>query len=532
MEPSADTLRSFALAKRLRQPWESKWQRLVDLAMPYRTAFHGKSDQPTAAVYDSTGIVGLEEMANRLQSGIIPAGQQWARFEGEEPDPESKAGLQAVQDYVFAKLDLSNFHSEANDAFKDLSGFGQGCMKLAAGDWRSPLVATAIPLPDVWVTPGANGTWADVHVRHRLPRYAVAAQWPDAGPVPEAGQLEKPADRDDGAVLEVIDSWVRDLGSPTERWLNETHIDGRHLLRRREETGEGACPYVFGRWSKAAGDLYAVGQGMLALPDMETLNEVSRLILAHGEMGLSGMWQAEDDGVLNPWAVKLEPGTIIPIAQGSRGLLPVQHPGTKIDLGMMQLEERRHAIRKALYNEQMGARSGTPPTAFEIQERMQELARQIGPAYHRVWTEMVVPLLVRAVRVLKDQGKIVLPRIDGKKLRLVAASSMVRAQAIGDMQRAKAFLTDVGQFFGPQAVQTAVSLERFLALAAARYDVPGDLAFSPAEMQANAERTGAMLGGAMAQTGAGPEAVAPLLAAMGAKAPKGVGGGGTPGGMA
>ena len=528
---SADARRSFDLARRLRQPWEGRWQRLQDLAMPYRQAFAGNNKDGTprepVSVYDSTGIVSIEEFANRLCSGIVPAGRQWARFEAERgADDRLRAGLQQVQDEVFRLLDGSNFHAEILDVFKDLVGPGQGCLRLSAGDWTMPVRSQAIPLADAWVTPGAEGAWADIHVRYRLPRYAVRRQWPGA-PVPEKGRDERCKGEDQ---VEVIDTWLRDLESPTERWRQETHMqDGGLLLNEREHAGMGSCPYVFGRWSKSAGDLYAVGQGLLALPDLETLNEVSRLILAHADLGLSGMWQAEDDGVLNPWSVRLEPGTIIPIAPQSKGLQPLSHPGTKIDLGMMQLEERRHAIRKALYCEQLGAREGTPPTAFEIDTRMAELARQLGPTYHRVWQEMVVPILVRVRRVLIDAGRIRMPLLDGKEVRAVAASSMVRAQAVGDVQRVKAFMGDVQALFGPQAVAEAFSLEGFLDFARERYDVPGGIAFSGAQMKANAEAKGRALGQAAGAMGVGAAEAAPLLKAIaggGAKRPGGDGGGG------
>ncbi len=532
-EPSPDTLRSLQLGRRIRSPWEGKWQRLIELAMPYRTSFWGDGvGMPTATIYDSAGVVGIEEMANRLQSGILPAGQQWARLEPHEgADENLRVGLQSVQDEMFRQLDRSNFHAEINDAFKDLSGFGQCCVRITGGDWQMPLRVQAIPLPNVWVTPGPDGRWADIHVRYRLPCYAIEAQWPGAQVPRDLKSYE--GERDDGQMVEVIDSWLRDLGSATEKWQQETHIGAKHVIARREHSGAGACPYVFGRWSKAAGDLYAVGQGMLALPDLETLNEIERLVLAHAEMGLSGMWQAEDDGVLNPWSVRLEPGTIIPIAPGSKGLQAVPHPGTKVDLGLMQPEERRHAIRKMLFNEQLGARSGTPPTAFEIQERMQDLARQVGPAFHRVWHELVVPMLVRVRRVLIDQGVVVMPLIDGQKVKAVSASSMVRAAAIGDMQRIKAMLNDVAMFWGPQAIAQSFELSRFLEIAADRYDVPRNLPYTRAEMQQNAQRTGEMMGGAMAQAaeaGAGTDVLGPLLAAMGGSG-KGMGGGGTPGGM-
>jgi hypothetical protein len=277
--------------------------------------------------------------------------------------------------------------------------------------------------------------------------------------------------------------------------------------------------------------VYGQGQGMFALPAIEVANEAVRLILAHGEMALAGMWQAEDDGVLNPWSVQLVPGAIVPIAQGSRGLMPLQMPTTRMDIGQLVVEEQRHAIRKALYNEQLGPREGTPPTAFEVQERMADLARQIGPAYGRVWQEVVVPVFLRTLKVLRDQGLITMPRVDGERVRVAAASSLVRSASVGEVRRINEWLGGIAQLYGPAAVQTMVPAERYMRLTADKLDIPPNLPFAPSEIAANAQKAGELLamaggsGGQGERTGGTP--LAPLLAALSS----GKGGGGGMGSM-
>lgn len=511
-ELSKDVERSFALAQQLRTPWESRWQRFVHLAMPYRTHFFTQAapgSAPSVTIYDDTGVTATEEMASRLQTGIMPSGVEWAGIEAEKggtATDDLRRGLAAVQTEMFRLLHRSNFGSEVNDALKDMAGFGNCCLRLTGGDWSMPVRAMAIPLPNAWVTPGPDGTLGDIHVRYRLPAYAVRAQWPGAD-LPQ--ELLRTGE---AGLIDVIDSWVRDLDSPVEHWLNQVHVGCKHVLRQRQEKGAGSCEYIFGRWSKAAGEVYASGQGMLALPTIETLNEVRRLILAHAEMGLSGMYQAEDDGILNPWSIQLEPGLIVPIAPGSRGLMPIQPPGSRIDLGLMELDKLRLQVRKTMFNDQLAPNDGrTPPTAFEIQERQNDLLRQLGPAYHRIWNEMTVPLLVRLRRILVDQGRIVMPLIDGKAIRVVAASSMVKAQSIGEVQRVKQALSDIATFYGPQAVQMMTDGEAFAHYVEDRYDVPSGIINSSEKIAANAQRLGAVAGQAM---GAGMD-IAPLVSALG-----------------
>ena len=86
---------------------------------------------------------------------------------------------------------------------------------------------------------------------------------------------------------------------------------------------------------------------MTALPDIKTANKVVELILKNASIAVTGIWLADDDGVLNPANIKLVPGSIIPKAVGSSGLTPLQAPG-RFDVSHLVLEDLRARIRHAL----------------------------------------------------------------------------------------------------------------------------------------------------------------------------------------
>lgn len=302
----------------------------------------------------------------------------------------------------------------------------------------TPLRFQAIPLADAWVTPGPDGTIGDVHVRYRVPGYVVRAQYPGA-------ELPRDLGGQNGAQnVAVIDSWIRDLDSPTERWLREVHVEGKHLLVRKIEAGRGSCCYIFGRWSKAAGELYGVGQGMQALPAIEVVNEAVRLILAHGEMALAGMWQAEDDGVLNPATVRLVPGAIIPKAPGSSGLTPLAAPGD-FDVSQLVLDDLRARIRRALLADRLGPvrDSAARMTATEVIERSAETARLLGATYGRLQAELLTPLIARCLAILRRRGEAPPVMLDGREVRLRYASPLAQVQGRADAANTLLFLQAV-----------------------------------------------------------------------------------------
>ena len=91
--------------------------------------------------------------------------------------------------------------------------------------------------------------------------------------------------------------------------------------------GLGSNPYIVYRWSKCAGEVYGRGPLQLALPAIKTSNLVIELILENAQMSISGMYQVEDDGVINVDNIALIPGTVIPKAAGSTGLQPISPAG-------------------------------------------------------------------------------------------------------------------------------------------------------------------------------------------------------------
>ena len=137
----------------------------------------------------------------------------------------------------------------------------------------------------------------------------------------------------------------------------------------------------------------------MALPAIKTANLVIELILENAQMAISGMYQVEDDGVINVDNIQLIPGTIIPKALGSTGLTPVQAAGD-FRVSDIVIKDMRTNIKKALYNDMLGnPNEKTPMSATEVAERMADLSRQIGAAFGRLQAELVNPVLQRVLYI-------------------------------------------------------------------------------------------------------------------------------------
>jgi len=132
---------------------------------------------------------------------------------------------------------------------------------------------------------------------------------------------------------------------------------------------------------------------------------VVELVLKNASIAVTGIWQADDDGVLNPATIKLVPGAIIPKAVGSAGLTPLEAPG-RFDVSQLVLDDLRAAIRKALLADKLGQINAPRMTATEVLERAAEMARVLGATFGRLQSELLSPLISRTIAILARRGEI------------------------------------------------------------------------------------------------------------------------------
>ena len=238
----------------------------------------------------------------------------------------------------------------------------------------------------------------------------------------------------------------------------------------------GVCsnPCICFRWSKCAGEVYGRGPLMNALSAIKTTNLTIELILENAQMSISGIYQMDDDGVVNPDTIQLVPGSIIPKAIGSAGLQPIQAAGG-FDVAQLVLGDMRLNIKRALYNDMLGNPDRTPASATEVAERMADLSRRIGSAFGRLQAELVQPVLQRVIYILKKQGRIDLPTVNGREVKIKSVSPLAQAQANQDITSVARFLELIQGRLCPAMMQLLVNYEATADFLAKNFGVPDTL---------------------------------------------------------
>lgn len=366
----------------LRAPWLNRWDNALRYTMP-------KEDDDVATLFDATAADAVDNLAASMYSLLTPPESLWISLIPESEDsPDAATAAMALR----ANLNDSNFYTTIHQCYLDLVILGTACLFMA----ENPIGAdsafsfTAIPMKDIAILPNAVFHTASMPAREVMEKYP---SW-----TPPA-ELRDAIKKDPDMPLKLVQSLV---GKDFTAWLDVGgDIENNIVSKGTFETN----PYLIFRWSVASGELYGRGPVLRALPDIKTANKVVELVLKNATIAVSGIWQADDDGVINLSNINLTPGAIIPKAVGSSGLTPLSS-GADFDVSQIILKDLRERIRHALLADRLGLLSEKEMTATEIMARNADMMRILGATYGRLLHEFIRPLCERGLQILSRRGVI------------------------------------------------------------------------------------------------------------------------------
>ncbi len=365
-----------------RAPWVARWDAAMRYTMP-------TTDTDAATLFDATAADAVDNLAASIYSLMTPPESLWISLVPEsDASPDADAATAALR----ANLNDSNFYTTIHQCYLDLVILGTACLFMA----ETPIGAssafsfTAVPMRDIAILPGAVFHTATMPAREVMEKYPT---W-----TPPA-EIRDQIKRDPATPLRLVQSLV---GTEFTAWLDVGgNIQNNIVARGTFETN----PYIIFRWSVLSGEQYGRGPVLRALPDIKTANKVVELVLKNATIAVSGIWQADDDGVINLNNINLTPGAIIPKAVGSSGLTPLSS-GADFDVSQIILKDLRERIRHALLADRLGLLSEKEMTATEIMARNSDMMRILGATYGRLLHEFIRPLTDRGLQILSRRGVI------------------------------------------------------------------------------------------------------------------------------
>ena len=375
-------LQLYKRAIRLREPWISRWDDARRYTVP-------TSDTDLATLFDATASDAADNLAASIYTLLTPPESMWLQLVPESDlSPDAEYATQVLR----ANLNDSNFYTTIHQCYMDLVTLGTACLFMA----QNPIGAssafnfTAIPMSDIAILPNAVFHTTSMSARDVMEKYPT---W-----TPPAN-LRDSIKNDPEMQLKLVQSLV---GTEFAAWLDvDGDIENNIVSTGTFETN----PYIIFRWSVVSGELYGRSPIMRALPDIKTANKVVELVLKNATIAVSGIWQADDDGVINLNNINLTPGAIIPKAVGSSGLTPLTS-AANFDVSQIILKDLRERIRHTLLADRLGLLSEKEMTATEIMARNADMMRILGATYGRLLHEFIRPLCDRGLQILSSRGLI------------------------------------------------------------------------------------------------------------------------------
>lgn len=377
-----DLEKMYRRALDARAPWLNRWDAAMRYTMP-------TDDTDAATLFDATAADAADNLAASIYSLMTPPESLWISLVPEsDASPDADVATAALR----ANLNDSNFYTTIHQCYLDLVILGTACLFMA----ETPIGAssafsfTAVPMRDIAILPGA------VFHTATMPAHEVLEKYPTWTPPADVADQIK---RDPATPLRLVQSLV---GTEFTAWLDVGgNLENNIVARGTFETN----PYIIFRWSVLSGEQYGRGPVLRALPDIKTANKVVELVLKNATIAVSGIWQADDDGVINLNNINLTPGAIIPKAVGSSGLTPLSS-GADFDVSQIILKDLRERIRHALLADRLGLLSEKEMTATEILARNSDMVRILGATYGRLLHEFIRPLTDRGLQILSRRGVI------------------------------------------------------------------------------------------------------------------------------
>lgn len=415
--PVQTVLRRHRNMLQMRQLHESVWQECANYTFPERGYGLNGSTVPTPTenqtnknrILDDTAPDSARTLASNIVSGTTPANSLWFGLDSsttaEQANDENSRFLSDAAHTIFVNIHQSNFDAVAYECMIDLMPSGWFVMYIDEKK-EGGFNFEQWPIAQCCISASKTGGLVDtvfrqvaLTVEQVVNEYGIDNV---SKRVRDCYENEK-YDEEVQVLHAIYPRSVHAVGARMSKNLPfaSMHIEvsTQHLMK---ESGYHEFPCVVPRWMLVPGTSYATGPVSQALGSIRTVNDVKAMELMAMDMSISGMWIAEDDGVLNPRSVKVGPRKII-IANSVDSMKSLTS-GADFNVAFTSEERLQASIRKTMMADQLPPADGPAKTAYEYSVRVQMIRQLLGPIYGRLQAEYLTPLITRCFGIAYRAG--------------------------------------------------------------------------------------------------------------------------------
>lgn len=422
-----------------RYAFEKNWQDIRDLVRPGASDFfrqHSPSSTRTESIYDGTAPTANKELASGLHSYLTSPADRWFSLEVEDmeqvrDDPDALAWLELVSDIIYTEYNnpITNFNTALAEAYADTGAFGTCIVNQEWNEDAGHIVFRTFPLADCWFEENARGR-VDLMDREVEMNKRQLTEMFGEDALPQKIKDDKSQPNRKWCVVHMV--YPRKDRDPAKSNSYNMRFASCWVLKDPatilKESGYNSFPYHAARWSTVAGEVYGRGPAIECLPDIKMLNRMEYTILRAAQKIVDPPLQAVSDGYLGQ--IKTPPGGVIFREPGVEPIIPLE-TRANIPIGLEMSDRKRNQIRQCFFADWLRLeQKKAEQTAYEVQERIEEKLRMIGPMLGRLQSELLGPKLQRTYELLHEHNKIppAPVSLQRRKLKVVYISPAARAQ--------------------------------------------------------------------------------------------------------
>lgn len=452
-------IKTWKQLKQDRYNFENLWQEIANYIAPNDgdfTRFYSIGQRRQNYIFDNTGQHSLKLFASSVIGLLSNPSAKWFTLEttNEElnQDSEISAWLELASDITLSAFNEASakFYGNMYEALISYGAFGTAGMLVQSGD-DTMLQFKAYTPRALWIAEDSNG---NVNVVYNLKEYTISqlvdkqqsADWSLSTAITDrVGDGNMHGDK--VKVLHIVepnpDYKAGNIDDSGKRYQGiYLDVDNSKIMFQEYYTDK---PILVGRWEKVFNEVYGRSPAMEALPNVRLANSMAKAHMVAAEKIINPPLQVRNEGTygqinLSAGAVNFSDGDITPISDIGN-----------IPLTLEMQEAVRNEIRKSFFIDQLQMVGTTQMTATEVLQRQDERARLIAPAIGMIQSELLGPVVGRAMQILMDDGHIppaparMKEVVGDPSLNVSYVSPLTRAQRSSEATSIVDFIGIVGQ---------------------------------------------------------------------------------------
>jgi len=456
--------------------WMTTYEELAWYIAPQRVGFISEKAEgqiKTERLEDSIGIEVLDDLKNYLSGALTPSAYQWAliRYRDENLNKQKEASewLEESMRRLFVALAESNFYGAIGEFYLDIAGFGTGSLgcrekKNVMGNY-SGLHFDWIHMREIVGIPNDYGEFdCTIRVKKDTAKAWVQRFGDDAGE--KVNEMAKhkpnrkytflhivwPRDKDDIDVdAFALDPLVNSKRLPFgSMWVNYSE---KKLVK---ESGyyENARQVV--KWDDNTDSTFGFGRGLMALPDIRSINEAVRLEFVGWSKNIDPATIEERNNVVG--SLDRSSGGRIVVRDIEKAPRPLIE-GTNWQVSMLKRDELVQNVRSLFYSDLIRepAATETAKTAYEVAKRIERAQRILGEAVAHIRTTLLDWVIQRSFSIMFRNNQFgEMPEVlrdQEAELDIQYTSQLALSQQAGALDNILMYMGDINQIATIQSPQ-------------------------------------------------------------------------------